>query len=65
MLLLVPTITLPKLKLVGVTENVPGAAPLPVKEMAGKVLEASETTEMLPFALPDDWGAKVTLKVKF
>lgn len=65
MFLLVPTITLPKPKLVGATANVPGAVPLPDKVMDGSVLEALETTAMLPFALPEDCGVNITLNVKF
>ena len=63
--LLVPTITLPKAKLVGETANVPAAAPPPVNVMAGKLFEALETTAILPVALPEDCGVNITLKVKF
>ena len=70
--LLVPTITLPKAKLVGETANVPAAAPLPVNVMAGKVFEALETTAILPVALPEDAhrrllqspGAEVTVDLE-
>jgi hypothetical protein len=65
MFLLDPTTTLPKLKLVGLTENPPTAAPVPDNEIVGAVLEASEVIAMLPLALPLVCGAKTTLKVKF
>lgn len=64
MFLLWPMITLPKLKLVGETPNVPTAAPVPDKLIAGRVFEALETTETLPVGLPAACGVKLTLKVK-
>ena len=59
-----PTVTLPKLKLVGFTANEPMATPVPEREIVGGVLEASEMNETLPVALAPDCGVKVTLKVK-
>jgi hypothetical protein len=64
MFLLWPTVTLPNPKLVGETPNVPTAAPVPDKLIAGRVFEALETTETLPVGLPAACGAKLTLKVK-
>src|SRR6266496_457097 len=61
--LLCPTVTLPKPKLVGLTPNVPTAVAVPDKLIAGRVLEASEATEMLPVGLPAASGVKLTLKV--
>lgn len=64
MFLLAPTITLPKLKLVGVRPNWPTAVPLPDKVIGVRVFDAVETTAMLPLALPALWGEKVMPKVK-
>ena len=64
MFLLWPTITLPNPKLVGETPNVPTAAPVPDKLIAGRVFEALETTETLPVGVPAACGVKLTLNVK-
>ena len=63
-LALVPTATLPKFRAVGVTFNWPAGVPLPDSEIASGELEASETTEMLPLALPVEVGANAALNVK-
>lgn len=63
-LLLAPTPTLPKLKLPGLTENWPEAAPVPESEMDGAVPDALETNAMVPLSDPADCGEKLTLKVK-
>jgi hypothetical protein len=63
-LLLVPTTTLPKLKVPGETLNCPAAVPEPASAMVKFGFGASETTEMLPLADPAEVGAKATPKVK-
>jgi hypothetical protein len=63
-LLLVPTTTLPKLKLPGETLNCPAVVPEPANAMVKFEFEASETTEMPPLADPAEVGAKATPKVK-
>lgn len=65
MLLLVPTTTLPKSKVVaGLMANWPAAVPVPDRETVRFELEAFERTEMLPLAPAEEPGAKVTPKVK-
>jgi hypothetical protein len=64
MLLLVPTTTLPKSKVAGLIPNWPAAVPVPNREIVRFELEAFERTEMLPLALVEELGAKVTPKVK-
>ena len=56
-----PTTTLPKLALAGVTANCDWI-PAPLKPIVVGELLALFTTEMLPVALPAAVGAKVTLK---
>lgn len=60
--LLLPTLTLPKFMLEGLTPNWPGANPSPVR---GTVAGEPPSIEMVsvPFTVPADLGAKVTLKV--
>ena len=64
MFLLWPTVTLPNPKLVGDTPNVPTAAPVPDKLIAGRVFDALDTTETLPVGVPAACGVKLTLNVK-
>ncbi len=61
---LVPTVTLPKLRLVGARASCPGAIPVALKGMARFGLEASEVMDREPLMLPAAAGVKVTLKVK-
>ena len=63
-LLLVPTTTLSKPKVVGATPNWPAELPVPEREMDREELAAVETKEMLPVTLPAESGAKATPKVK-
>ena len=49
---LAPTVTLPKLRLVGVTASCPVAVPVALKGIARFGLEASELTEREPLTLP-------------
>src|SRR5947207_15167287 len=61
---LVPTVTLPKPRLVGARASCPGAIPVALRGMARFGLEASELTERAPLTLPAPAGVKVALKVK-
>jgi hypothetical protein len=56
-----PTVTLPKLRLVGDTANVPAAVPVPERLIVSG--EAFETTDRLPLAAPAAVGAKVAVNV--
>ena len=61
---LVPTVTLPKPRLVGARANCPAAIPVALKGIARFGLEASEVMDRVPLTLPAAAGVKVTLKVK-
>ena len=61
--LLLPTVTLPKLRLVGFAPSVPGATPVPDNGMLRVGLEALDVTVTLPLALPADDGANETVNV--
>ncbi len=60
-----PSTTLPKLRVVGETANVPAAAAVPVPEraMSSGELLAFDTTDSLPVAAPVMAGVKVTVNV--
>ena len=60
---LLPTVTLPKLWLVGFAPSVPGAIPVPDKGTVRVGFGAFEVIVTVPLALPADAGANVTLKV--
>jgi len=60
---LLPTVTLPKLRLAGLAPSVPGVTPVPDKGMFSVGLEALDVIVTLPMALPADEGANETLKV--
>jgi hypothetical protein len=60
---LFPTVTLPKLRLVGFAPSVPGVTPLPDKGMVRVGFEALDVIVRLPLALPADEGVNETLKV--
>jgi hypothetical protein len=60
---LLPTITLPKLRLVGFEPSAPGVTPVPDNGMVRVGLEAFEVIVTLPEALPVDVGVNVALKV--
>ena len=49
---LLPTITLPKLRLVGLDETVPGEIPVPDKGRVSVEFEAVEMMVTVPVALP-------------
>ena len=57
-LLLCPTVTLPKFSVAGLTANWPETVAVPAREMVSVGLEASETTEIDPVALPPVVGAE-------
>ena len=60
---LLPTITLPKLRLVGFEPSAPGVTPVPDNGMVRVGLEAFEVIVTLPEALPADVGVNAALKV--
>ena len=60
---LIPTVTLPKLRLVGFDPSVPAATPVPDMGMVSVGLEAFEVIVMLPLTLAADAGVNVTVKV--
>jgi hypothetical protein len=60
---LLPTVTLPKLRLVGFAPSVPGVTPVPDNGIVRVGLEALEVMVMLPLALAAEVGANETLKV--
>ena len=60
---LFPTVTLPKLRLVGFDPKAPGVTPVPVSGMVRVGSEALEVTVTVPVALPAAVGVNVTLKV--
>src|SRR5579864_5335169 len=60
---LVPTTTLPKAKLAGVTVNCPAAVPVPDSARFKVGFDAFEETARFPLALPADGGVKMTPKV--
>ncbi len=61
--LLLPSLTLPKLKLVGFAPSAPAATPVPDNGTDREGFEPFEVMVTLPLALPAVTGAKVTLKV--
>ncbi len=58
-----PTTTLPKLRLVGETANVPAAVPVPESAILSGELDAFDTTDRLPLAAPALVGVKVAVNV--
>ena len=56
---LLPTVTFPKLRIVGLAESCGSGAdvPVPLREMVVGELEALLVTEMLPVTAPADVGA--------
>jgi len=58
-----PSVTLPKLRLVGDTANAPAAVPVPESAMLSGELEAFDTTDKLPLAAPAPVGLKVAVNV--
>jgi hypothetical protein len=60
---LVPTCTLPKLKLVGFPLRLPAATAVPERATLSGLLDPSFVSARLALALPADWGLKTMLKV--
>lgn len=60
---LLPTVTLPKLSVVGFAPKLPGVTPVPVSGIVRVGLEALEVSETFPAALPADVGLNETVKV--
>ena len=61
--LLLPTVTLPKLRLVGLALNTPGETPVAASGIVTLGLDAFEVTVTLPLAVAAEVGANVTLNV--
>ena len=59
---LLPTVTFPKLRLVGFDPSVPCVTPVPVTGIVRVGLDAVEVMVTLPLALAADVGANLTLK---
>ena len=60
---LLPTCTLPKLRLVGLAVSAPGVIPVPDNGMVRVGFEAFDVMVTLPLAAPAEAGANFTLKV--
>jgi hypothetical protein len=60
---LLPTVTLPKLRLVGFDPSAPNATPVPDRGTVREGFEASDVIVTVPLALPLACGAKATVKV--
>jgi hypothetical protein len=58
-----PTVTLPKLRLVGFGLNVPAATPVPDTAMVNEGFGASDVMVTVPVAFPLDLGENVSVKV--
>src|SRR5580698_3636888 len=58
-----PSVTLPKLRLVGETARVPAAVPVPESAMESGELDAFDTTDKVPVKEPALAGVKVAVKV--
>lgn len=58
---MLPTVTLPKLRLVGFDPSVPGAIPIPDNGMIS--VGAFEVTVTLPLTLPAETGVNETVKL--
>jgi hypothetical protein len=60
---LLPTVTLPKLRLAGFDPSVPGDIPEPDNALVSEEFEASDVIVNVPLAFPLNWGAKETTRV--
>ena len=60
---MLPTITVPKLRLLGLDPNAPGATPVPANGIVRVGLDAFDEIVTLPVTLPADGGVNVTLKL--
>ena len=62
---MLPTVTLPKLRLAGLGESAPAESPVPDRATLRVGFDAFDVTMTVPLALPDAVGVNVTLKVVF
>jgi len=60
---LLPTVTLPKFRLVGLDPAVPTATPVPASGTESVEFEPVEVTVTVPLALPEAAGTNLTVKV--
>jgi len=60
---LAPTTTLPKLRLVGETANVPAAVPVPESAILSDGFDPLDTTDRIPLAAAALVGVKVAVNV--
>lgn len=60
---LLPTLTVPKFKLVGLAPRAPGASPVPVRGKDSDGFGASEVIVTVPLAAPVTVGANLTVNV--
>jgi len=60
---LLPTVTLPKLRLAGFDPSVPGDIPVPDSEPVSEEFAASDVIVRVPLAFPLACGAKETIRV--
>lgn len=60
---LLPTLTVPKFKLVGLAPSAPCATPVPVTGTASEGFGASDVIVTVPLAAPAAFGANVTVSV--
>ena len=60
---LLPTVTLPKLRLAGLADKLPAATAVPESEIVSGEFEAFDVIVRLPLELPAAVGAKVTVAV--
>ena len=62
-LLLVPTVTLPKFKVLALEVNCPAGMPLPARAITSFGFDAFESTAIPPLTFPPTFGVNRTLKV--
>lgn len=62
-LCVLPTVTVPKLTLVGFAASVPGVTPVPDSPMVSDGFDASEVIVTVPLAAPADCGENATVNV--
>ena len=60
---MLPTVTLPKLRLVGLADSAPAATPVPESGIVRVGFDAFELIVTVPLAPPAEVGVNVTLKV--
>jgi len=60
---LLPTVTVPKVRLLGLDPRAPGETPVPARAIETAGLDASDVMVTVPLALPVACGANVTENV--